>query len=241
MSSTSNKNTFRRIVLKLSGEALSEEGKGGLSDERLTTVCEDVAKAAAEGVQIGIVVGGGNFLRGAANQSTIVKRTSADQMGMMATIMNGLALADALEPLHPVRLFSAVAVPGVVDRFEVRKAIRSLEKGHINIYVGGTGNPFFTTDTTASLRSVETGANLLIKATKVDGVYDKDPKKHADAVRYDQLSFDEALQKELAVLDLAAFCQCRDYNLPLRVLDLFKSGALFNALMGANEGTFVSN
>lgn len=237
---SNNQQSPRRVVLKLSGEALSEESKSALSDARLKLIIADLVKAAKQGVQIGVVIGGGNFLRGAANESEFIGRTTADQMGMMATIMNGLALADAIGSQHPVRLFSAIGVEGVATPFDVRRAIKSLEKGRINLYVGGTGNPFCTTDSAASLRSVETGASVLIKATKVDGVYDKDPNKFDDAVRYDHLSFDEALQKELAVMDLAAFCQCRDYSVPIRVVDLFKPGALYDALMGSEVGTLVS-
>lgn len=239
-SEQSKQNKSRRLVLKLSGEALSEEGHKVLSDARLDAVVAEIVKAAKEGVQIGIVVGGGNFLRGANNQSKIISRTTADQMGMMATIMNGLALADAIAPHHEVRLFSSVGVTGVAQSFEPRKAIRSLEKGQINIYAGGTGNPFFSTDSAASIRAISINADVIVKATKVDGIYDKDPNKFDDAVRYDSVSFDEALEKELKVMDLAAFCQCRDYNVPILVLDLFEPGALYKALMGEKVGTMVS-
>lgn len=237
---TSQQRTARRLVLKLSGEALCAQGQGGLSDSHLNAVVTDIVKAAKQGVQIGIVIGGGNFLRGANHESQVISRTTADQMGMLATIMNGLALADAIEPHHPVRLFSAVAVSGVAPAFEARKAIRSLEKGHINIYAGGTGNPFFSTDSAASLRAVATEVDCIVKATKVDGVYDKDPNQHDDAVRYERLSFDEALEKELQVMDLAAFCQCRDHNVPILVMDLFEPGAFYKALMGETVGTLVS-
>ncbi|MDF2529829.1 MAG: pyrH [Gammaproteobacteria bacterium] len=232
---------YKRVLLKLSGEAFAGESQQGVSPERLLAVAKDIQEAVTKGVQVAIVVGGGNFLRGASVSNEVISRTTADHMGMLGTILNGLALRDALESINlKTALFSALAVQGVAEGFDYRKAIYSLQQGHIVIFAGGTGNPFVTTDSTASLRAIEINADIILKATKVDGVYTSDPKKDASAKRYDKLTFDEALQKQLAVMDLAAFCQCRDYNIAIQVFNLFKPGALARALSGANEGTLVT-
>jgi uridylate kinase len=231
----------KRVLLKLSGEAFAGESQQGLSSDRLLAIAKDIQQAAAKGIQIAIVVGGGNFLRGASVSNEVITRTTADHMGMLGTILNGLALRDALESINvKTALFSALSVQGVAEGFDYRKAMHQLSQNHVVIFAGGTGNPFVTTDSTASLRAIEINADIILKATKVDGVYTSDPKKDPSAKRYNRLSFDEALQKQLAVMDLAAFCQCRDYNIAIRVFNLFKEGALTRALDGADEGTLVT-
>ncbi len=230
----------KRFLLKLSGESFADAGGRGLDQARLLNVAEQIQVALERGIEIGIVVGGGNFLRGATLSNQMITRTTADQMGMLATLLNGLALSDALNVKGcKTKLYSAVAVQGVADAFDYRRAIANLEAGRVVIFTGGTGNPFVTTDSAASLRAVEVNADVLLKATKVDGVYAKDPKKYPDAKRYEQITFAQALGEELAVMDLAAFCQCRDYNVPIRVFDVFKPNALRDILLGANEGTLV--
>jgi len=230
-----------RVLLKLSGEAFAGESQQGLSSERLLAVAKDIQEAVSKGIQVAIVVGGGNFLRGATVSNDVITRTTADQMGMLGTILNGLALRDALESINvKTALLSAVAVQGMAEVFDYRKAISYLNQNHVVIFTAGTGNPFVTTDSAASLRAIEINANVILKATKVDGVYTADPKKDSSATRYDRLSFSEALQKQLAVMDLAAFCQCRDYNIAIRVFNLFKPGALSRALAGGEEGTLVT-
>ncbi len=230
-----------RVLLKISGEAFSD-GEASLSPSRFDAVVSELLEGVAAGVEIGIVVGGGNFLRGASIESPLLHRVTADQMGILATVLNGLALRDAIEARGgEVELMSALPIEGVVDAFDYRQARKSLAKKKIVIFAGGTGNPFVTTDSAASLRAIEIGASVLLKATKVDGVYDKDPKQFADAQLFAHLSFAEVLQKELAVMDLAAFCQCRDYNVAIQVFNLFKPGALSRVLLGHQEGTLVYN
>lgn len=230
----------RRVLLKISGEAFSS-GDEVLCAKRLDSIVKDLKEARSKGVEIAIVVGGGNFLRGANASNALLKRITADHMGILATILNGLALRDALDAHHiPVKLFSALSVAGIAPVFDYSLAINALKEKEIVIFAGGTGNPFVTTDSGGSLRAVEIEATVLLKATKVDGVFDKDPNKFKDAKRYTHLSFDEALHKELKVMDLAAFCQCRDYNISVQVFNLFKEGALLKALIGSDEGTLVS-
>lgn len=229
----------RRILLKISGEAFSE-GNLPVSKARLAGIANDLRIARDKGVEIAVVVGGGNFLRG--SQTDAIRRITGDQMAILATLMNGLALRDHLDQIDvPVKLFSAVPVPGMIEIADIFKARTALSKGKIVIFSGGVGLPFVTTDSGASQRAVEMGADVILKATKVDGIYDKDPHKFKDAKLYQHLNFTEVLQKELAVMDLAAFCQCRDYNVSIQVFNLFKQGALLNALLGGQEGTIVSN
>ncbi len=229
----------RRLLFKISGEAFSSDS-APLCSQRLAAIAEDIKQASDAGVQVAVVVGGGNFLRGA--NTSAVKRITGDQMGMLATILNGLALRDALdEKKVPVKLYSAIEVAGIAARFDYAKAIFALEAQRVLIFVAGTGNPFVTTDSGASLRAIEIEADVILKATKVDGVFDKDPKKYPDAKRYTKITFDEVLKQELAIMDLAAFCQCRDYNIQIQVFNLFKTGALLKALLGSDEGTLVSN
>lgn len=231
----------RRVLLKISGEAFST-GDSPISEARLASIASDIKLAREEGIEIAVVVGGGNFLRGAsAAHGGVLKRVTADHMAMLATIMNALALRDALDSLNvPNAIYSAIPIDGVVNAFDYRAASQDLTAQKIVILGGGTGNPLVTTDTTASLRAVELNVNVILKATKVDGIYDKDPHKFKNAKRYDHLSFSEVLQKELAVMDLAAFCQCRDFGIQVQVFNLFKEGALVNALIGSDEGTIVS-
>lgn len=231
----------RRVLLKISGEAFAADNQV-LCANAMAGLVNDLKQGREQGIEIAIVVGGGNFLRGATVSNTLLKRITADHMGILATILNGLALRDALEAHQvPVRLYSAVAVAGIAPVFNYSQVINDLKQNIITIFAGGTGNPFVTTDTGASLRAIEIEADVLLKATKVDGVFDKDPNKYSDAKLYKQLKFDEVLQKELQVMDLSAFCQCRDYNIPIQVFNLFKKGALLNALLGAHEGTIVSH
>lgn len=238
-----NSPRFSRILLKLSGEALSGNKDMGIDATVLDQMSLAIAHLVGLGVQVGIVVGGGNLYRGSQLQKDgLVGRVTGDQMGMLATVMNGLALRDALERRNiKTRLMSAISINGVVETYSSRDAIRHLKNGEVCVFVAGTGNPFFTTDTAACLRGIEIEATLILKATKVDGVYDKDPSKHDDAVKYDQLSFDEVLDKKLGVMDLTAICLCRDHSVPLQVFDMNKPGALLAVVMGEAEGTRVSH
>ena len=237
-----NSPRFSRILLKLSGEALSGNKDMGIDAPVLDQMSLAIAHLVGLGVQVGIVVGGGNLYRGSQLQKDgLVGRVTGDQMGMLATVMNGLALRDALERRNiKTRLMSAISIVGMVETYSSRDAIRHLKNGEVCVFVAGTGNPFFTTDTAACLRGIEIEAKLILKATKVDGVYDKDPSKHDDAVKYDQLTFDEVLDKKLGVMDLTAICLCRDHQVPLQVFDMNKPGALLSVVMGKPEGTRVS-
>ncbi|MEW6591210.1 MAG: UMP kinase [Pseudomonadota bacterium] len=232
----------RRILLKLSGEALMGPDAFGYHAETMAGFVAQIREVTALGVQVGIVVGGGNLFRGATGALSGMNRATADSMGMLATVMNALALKDALVQAGvPARVQTAVAIAHVGEGFERDAAVRELEAGNVVIFGGGTGNPFFTTDTAAALRAAEVGAALLLKATKVDGVYTADPKKDAGATRYHTLSFDEAIAKNLGVLDTAAFALCREQNLSLVVFNVFKPGALKRVVLGEDEGTRVSN
>lgn len=232
----------RRILLKLSGEALMGPDSFGYHAETLAGFVGQIREVTALGVQVGIVVGGGNLFRGATGALAGMDRATADSMGMLATVMNALALKDALVQAGvPARVQTAVAIAHVGEGFERDAAVRELEAGNVVIFGGGTGNPFFTTDTAAALRAAEIGADLLLKATKVDGVYTADPMKDASARRYESLSLDEAIARNLAVLDTAAFALCREQNLSLVVFNVFKPGALKRVVLGEDEGTRVSN
>jgi uridylate kinase len=232
----------RRILLKLSGEALMGPDAFGYHAETMAGFVAQIREVSALGVQVGIVVGGGNLFRGATGALSGMNRATADSMGMLATVMNALALKDALVQAGvPARVQTAVAIAHVGEGFERDAAVRELEAGNVVIFGGGTGNPFFTTDTAAALRAAEIGADLLLKATKVDGVYTADPMKDAGATRYESLSFDEAIAKNLGVLDTAAFALCREQQLSLVVFNVFKPGALKRVVLGEDEGTRVSN
>jgi uridylate kinase len=231
----------RRILLKLSGEALMGPDSFGYNADTMAGFVGQIREVMALGVQVGIVVGGGNLFRGATGALSGMNRASADSMGMLATVMNALAFRDALQQAGvDARVQTAVHIAHVGEDFDRDTAVRHLDAGRVVIFGGGTGNPFFTTDTAAALRAAEIGADLLLKATKVDGVYTADPKKDANARRYEALSFDEAIANNLAVLDTAAFALCREQNLNLVVFNVFKPGALRRVVMGEDEGTRVS-
>lgn len=232
---------FQRVLLKLSGEALAGKVGFGLDPDVLRYIAKEVANVHALGVQASIVVGGGNFIRGDTfSQEGGIDRTVADQMGMLGTLMNSLALQSAIEKAGvPTRVQSAVNVSQVAEPFIRRRAMRHLEKERVVVFAAGTGNPYFTTDTAAVLRALEIEAQVLIKATKVDGVYDKDPRKHLDAVRYDTLDYSTAISNRLAVMDQTAFTMCREHRLPLIVLDFNEPGTLVRAVKGETVGTLV--
>jgi len=231
----------RRILLKLSGEALMGPDSFGYHAETLAGFVGQIREVAAAGVQVGIVVGGGNLFRGATGALSGMNRATADSIGMLATVMNALALKDALQQAGvDARVQTAVSIAHVGDDFDRDAAIRHMEAGRVVVFGGGTGNPFFTTDTAAALRAAEIGADLLLKATKVDGVYTADPNKDAKASRYQSLTFDEAIAKNLGVLDTAAFALCREQKLTLVVFNVFKPGALKRVVMGEDEGTRVT-
>jgi uridylate kinase len=232
---------FSRALLKLSGEALAGSLRFGLDPQILDYIAGEIAQVHAAGVEVAIVVGGGNFVRGETlSEGGVIERTVADQMGMLGTLMNALALQGAIESKEiPTRVQSAVLIAQVAEPFIRRKAIRHLEKKRVVVFAAGTGNPYFTTDTAAVLRALEIEADVLVKATKVDGVYDKDPKKHEDAVKYDTLSYTEAIDRRLGVMDQTAFTMCREHSLPLVVLDFNQKGSLLRAISGAAEGTLV--
>ena len=231
----------RRILLKLSGEALMGPDAFGYHAETLAGFVAQIKEVVALGVQVAVVVGGGNLFRGATGALSGMDRATADSMGMLATVMNALALKDALLNVGvDTRVQTAVTIAHVGEGFERDSAIRHLEAGRVVIFGGGTGNPFFTTDTASALRAAEIGADLMLKATKVDGVYNADPNKDSSATRYESLSFDDAIAQNLAVLDTAAFALCREQKVPLVVFNIFKSGALKRVVMGEPEGTRVT-
>ncbi len=233
---------YKRVLLKLSGEVLAASREAPFSETLLQQYATDIVTALQQGIEIGVVVGGGNILRGREIKTDLICRRTADHMGMLATVMNGLALRDAiLQAGAPACLFSAKSIEGVAKSFDPVAAEEALSAGQVVIFTGGTGNPFVTTDAASSLRGLEIGAEVLLKATNVDGVYSADPKVDTSAILYSTLSFDQALVEQLAVMDVAAFSQCRDYDLPIRVFNIYKSGALLNALLGADEGTLISN
>jgi uridylate kinase len=234
---------YRRILLKLSGEALMGEADYGIDPAVIRRMAEEVRDVRDLGVQIGVVIGGGNIFRGAGLADAGMDRVTADHMGMLATVMNALALQDALEHLGVfARVMSALRVNQVCEDYIRRRAIRHLEKGRVVLFAAGTGNPFFTTDTAASLRAIEVSAELILKATKVDGVYSADPVKDPSARRYDHLNYDEVLDRRLMVMDTTAIVLCRDHNLPLRVFDIKHEGALMRIVTGDQTvGTIVDN
>lgn len=231
---------YKRILLKLSGEALIGDQGFGIDPKVLDRLSLEIGQLVGIGVQVGLVIGGGNLFRGAALQQAGLDRVTGDHMGMLATLMNALAMRDSLERSNiPSRVMSAIPMSGVVDHYDRRKAMRSLERGEVVIFAAGTGNPFFTTDSAACLRGIEVDAELVLKATKVDGVYSDDPMKNPDAEKYDRLSYDQVLDKKLGVMDLTAICLCRDHQMPLRVFAMEKAGALLNIVVGGDEGTLV--
>ncbi|MFN7137041.1 MAG: UMP kinase [Thermomonas sp.] len=230
----------RRILLKLSGEALMGDEDYGIDPKVLTRIGREVIEAREAGAEVALVIGGGNIFRGAGLAASGMDRVTGDHMGMLATVINALAMQDALEKLGAkCRVMSAIKINDVCEDYIRRRAVRHLEKGRITIFAAGTGNPFFTTDSGAALRAIEIGADLLLKATKVDGVYDKDPNKHADAVKLDDLTYDEVIARDLQVMDTAAFALCRDAGLPLRIFDMAQPGVLLRILRGEPLGTLV--
>lgn len=230
---------YKRVLLKLSGEALAGDSKFGLDYTVITEICKSIKKGADEGVEIAIVVGGGNIWRGRSSGG--MDRTRADHMGMLATAINALAVGDVLESLDlDVRVQTAITMQQVAEPYIRNKAVRHLEKGRVVIIACGTGNSFFSTDTAAALRAAEIEADILLKATMVDGVYDKDPKIYSDAIKYEHLTFGEILNKELMVIDGTAASMCRDNNTPLLVFDLSRPDNIYDAMVGKNIGTIVT-
>jgi len=231
---------YKRILLKLSGEALTGTEGYGIDPKILDRMALEVGQLVGIGVQVGLVIGGGNLFRGAALHAAGMDRVTGDHMGMLATVMNALAMRDALERCNiSSAIMSAIPMSGIVDHYDRRKAVRHLGQGDVVIFAAGTGNPFFTTDSSACLRAIEVEAELVLKATKVDGVYTSDPVKNPDAVRFDRLSYDDVLDRKLGVMDLTAICLCRDHHMPVRVFAMDKSGALLSIVMGGNEGTLI--
>ena len=234
------KSPYKRILLKLSGEALAGSQGYGISPETIQQVALDVAEAHSSGAEIGIVIGGGNIFRGIAASAQGMDRASSDYMGMLATCMNALALQDALEKINiHTRVQTALAMAEIAEPYIRRRAMRHLEKKRIVIFAGGTGNPFFTTDTAAALRAMEIGAEVIFKATKVDGIYDKDPMKHSDAVKWDELTYIEVLNKQLEVMDSTAISLCMDNKLPILTFNLKVRGNILRAVRGEKIGTLI--
>ncbi len=232
---------FRRVLLKLSGEALGGEEGSGICPEVVHDMARQIGEVRDLGVEVVIVVGGGNIFRGLAGSERGIERATGDYMGMLATVINALALQDALEKAGvATRVQSAISMSQVAEPFIRRRAVRHLEKGRVVIFGGGTGNPYFSTDTAAALRANEIGAEVILKATKVDGIYDSDPKKNPNAKRYSQISYGEALQKQLKVMDATAFALCQDNRMPIIVFDLFKAHNIKRVVMGEKVGTLVT-
>ena len=230
----------KRILLKLSGEALMGDDAFGINRETITRMAQEVKDVVDLGVEVAIVIGGGNIFRGVASGASGMDRATADYMGMLARVMNALALADTMNNIGmTARVMSAINIDQVVEPYVRPKALQYLEEGKVVIFAAGTGNPFFTTDTAAALRGAEIGAELVLKATKVDGVYTADPQKDPTATRYTSLTFDEAMRKNLGVMDAAAFALCRDQKLPIKVFSILKHGAFKRIVLGEDEGTLV--
>src|ERR1700691_4047435 len=231
---------YQRIVLKLSGEALAGGGSFGVDPERVKSLAAEIAEVAKTGVQMGLVVGGGNFFRGVAAAAMNMDRVAADHMGMLATVINAIALQDALEKTGvPTRVMTAIQMHQVAEPYIRRRAIRHLEKGRIVIFAAGTSNPYFSTDTAATLRALEIHAELVAKATRVDGVYDKDPLTHADAVRFNEIGYSDVLSRNLRVLDASAVAMCRDNHLPIMVFNLTVRGNIMRMTRGEPIGTLI--
>ncbi|MDT8388297.1 MAG: UMP kinase [Thiogranum sp.] len=235
-----NQLAYRRILLKLSGEALMGDGEYGIKPAVISRIAQEIHELVEMQLQVGLVVGGGNIFRGAGLAEAGMDRVTADQMGMLATVINALALQDAIEKFGtPVRVLSAIKVNQVCEDYIRRRAVRHLEKGRVVLFAAGTGNPFFTTDSAASLRAIEIGADIMLKATQVDGIYDADPVKHPDARRYDRLDYDEAISRKLGVMDATALVLCRDHKMPVRVFNLHETGNLRRVVCGETIGTLV--
>jgi len=241
MTESKRQSPYKRILLKLSGEALTGDNKFGIDPRVLDRMALEIGQLVGIGLQVGLVIGGGNLFRGAELSKAGLDRVTGDHMGMLATVMNALAMRDALERCRiRTRVMSSIPMSGIVDdHYDRRKAMRYLEQGDVVIFAAGTGNPFFTTDSAACLRGIEINADIVLKATNVDGVYNCDPRTNPDAVKYNKLSYNEALEKQLGVMDLTAVCLVRDHNMPVRVFNMNKHGALVNVMVGDDEGTLM--
>jgi len=238
----SNNPKYRRVLIKLSGEALGGKGDNGISSDAVHHTALEIEAVCKLGVEVALVVGGGNIFRGLSGAEKGIERATGDYMGMLATVINALALQDALEKRGiPTRVQTAIVMSQIAEPFIRRRAVRHLEKGRVIIFGGGTGNPFFSTDTAAALRANEISAEVILKATKVDGIYDSDPKKNPNAVRFDRISYLDALQKQLKVMDSTAFSLCMDNKMPIIVFDLFKPGNLARVTLGETVGTLVTS
>ena len=241
MSNLPNELKYQRVLLKLSGEALMGNEAYGIDPKVIDRLASEISELNKKGAEVAVVIGGGNIFRGTGLAARGIDRATADHMGMLATIMNSLAMQDALERIEiHARVMSALKINQVCEDYIRRRAVRHLEKGRVVILAAGTGNPFFTTDSAASLRAIEISAELLIKATKVDGVYSSDPVKNNDAIRYETLNYDDVIERKLGVMDTTAVVLCRENKIPLRILDMTKPGVLLRAAMGENEGTLVN-
>ena len=241
MSNSPNELKYQRVLLKLSGEALMGNEAYGIDPEVIDRLAAEISELNKRSAEVAVVIGGGNIFRGTGLAARGIDRATADHMGMLATIMNSLAMQDALERIEiHARVMSALKINQVCEDYIRRRAVRHLEKGRVVILAAGTGNPFFTTDSAASLRAIEINAELLIKATKVDGVYSSDPVKNNDAIRYETLNYDDVIERKLGVMDTTAVVLCRENKIPLRILDMTKPGVLLRAAMGENEGTLVN-
>jgi len=240
MASSVKEKQYKRILLKLSGEELMGDEGFGIDPKVLDRMALEIGQLVGIGVQIGLVIGGGNLFRGAALNAAGMDRVTGDHMGMLATVMNALAMRDALERTNiSSHVMSSIPMSGVVEHYDRRRAIRYLKDGDVVIFAAGTGNPFFTTDSAACLRGIEINANVVLKATKVDGVYSADPMVDPTAELYEKLTYDEILNKKLGVMDMTAICLCREHKMPLRVFRMSKPGALLNLVVGGNEGTLI--
>ncbi len=235
-----SKPAYRRVLLKLSGESLAGRAHSGLDNQAIAHFAEEIHQIAAMGVQLGVVVGGGNIFRGLSKQAQAMERVAADYMGMLATVINCIALQDAIEKTGTqTRLLTAIEMNKIAEPFIRRRAVRHLEKGRVVLFAAGTGNPYFTTDTAAALRAVEIGAEILLKGTRVDGVYDADPEKVPTATKYDTLAFDAAIQNNLRVMDQTALTLCKENDLPIIVFNIEKPGNLLKIFEGEKIGTYV--
>ncbi len=240
MPNSSRENNYKRILLKLSGEELMGNEGFGIDPKVLDRMALEIGQLVGIGVQVGLVIGGGNLFRGAALSAAGMERVTGDHMGMLATVMNALAMRDALERTNiSSHVMSSIPMSGVVEHYDRRRAMRYIKEGDVVIFAAGTGNPFFTTDSAACLRGIEIDADVVLKATKVDGVYSSDPMIDPTATLYSHLTYDEMLDKKLAVMDLTAICLCREHGMPLRVFRMSKPGALLNLVMGSDEGTLI--
>ncbi|MDE0842272.1 MAG: UMP kinase [Porticoccaceae bacterium] len=240
MPNSIRENSYKRILLKLSGEELMGNEGFGIDPKVLDRMALEIGQLVGIGVQVGLVIGGGNLFRGAALSAAGMERVTGDHMGMLATVMNALAMRDALERTNiSSHVMSSIPMSGVVEHYDRRRAMRYIKDGDVVIFAAGTGNPFFTTDSAACLRGIEIDADVVLKATKVDGVYSADPILDPEATLYTHLTYDEILDKKLGVMDLTAICLCREHGMPLRVFRMSKPGALLNLVMGSDEGTLI--